>query len=149
MCMHTSPCHCKCMCTVKVSTCRCRVRQRWWPCAHEFNTMTAAGITRGCTAQARVLWPAEGCNSAPVVELRLPGKQRSFAAGQWVFLCVPQLGLLHWHPFTISSGTHDEDLLLHIGANGAWTQRLCAMADQRTDIKVGLCSSCSDMSISL
>lgn len=73
---------------------------------------------------------------ATVIELRMPNNRGSYAAGQWVFLCVPRLGLLHWHPFTISSSSGDKDLTLHVGTGGRWTNRLAKLAATNSTVKV-------------
>ena len=66
----------------------------------------------------------------------MPNNRGSYAAGQWVFLCVPRLGLLHWHPFTISSSSGDKDLTLHVGTGGRWTNRLAKLAATNSTVKV-------------
>jgi hypothetical protein len=101
-----------------------------------------SGITTGNTAQVRVLRPhALSTKDSAVVELRMANRHGRSTAGQWVFVCVPSLGLLHWHPFTISSASHDEDLTLHIGAGGHWTNCLVDMAAKRKAVKVWAISS--------
>lgn len=75
-------------------------------------------------------------SDASVVELRMPNKRGSYMAGQWVYLCVPRLGLLHWHPFTISSGGNDKELTLHVGTGGRWTNRLAQLVANESKVKV-------------
>jgi hypothetical protein len=41
-----------------------------------------------------------------------------------MFLCVPELSLFEWHPFSISSGETDERLHMHIRVLGDWTRAL-------------------------
>ncbi|GAB9474414.1 hypothetical protein Gpo141_00011539 [Globisporangium polare] len=47
-----------------------------------------------------------------------------YEAGQYVFVCVPRLGYLEWHPFTISSSPHEAFVTIHVKALGDWTKRL-------------------------
>lgn len=47
-----------------------------------------------------------------------------YKAGQYVFVCVPKLGYLEWHPFTISSSPHEAFVTIHVKALGDWTKRL-------------------------
>jgi len=47
----------------------------------------------------------------------------NYEAGQYVFLCVPQLSYFQWHPFTISTCTGRE-MQLHIKTDGNWTSKL-------------------------
>lgn len=46
-----------------------------------------------------------------------------YEAGQYVFLCVPQLSSFQWHPFTISTCI-GRDMQLHIKTDGDWTGKL-------------------------
>ncbi|GMG14834.1 unnamed protein product [Phytophthora fragariaefolia] len=57
-----------------------------------------------------------------------PGTGESFKyeAGQYVFICVPKLSLLEWHPFTISSAPHEILVTIHIKGLGDWTRKLLA-----------------------
>ncbi|KAG6957728.1 hypothetical protein JG688_00010844 [Phytophthora aleatoria] len=48
----------------------------------------------------------------------------NYEAGQYVFLCVPTISNLQWHPFTISSSPHESMVTLHIKALGDWTNKL-------------------------
>ena len=47
----------------------------------------------------------------------------NYEAGQYVFLCVPQLSCVQWHPFTISTCIGRE-MQLHIKTDGDWTSKL-------------------------
>lgn len=51
-----------------------------------------------------------------------------YEAGQYVFLQVPQLSFLQWHPFTISTCIGRE-MKLHIKTDGDWTNKLHDMTD--------------------
>ena len=55
-------------------------------------------------------------------------KKWSYEAGQYVFLCVPELGLTEWHPFSISSSPQQNMLVLHARALGSWSKRLMVLA---------------------
>ena len=96
-----------------------------------------AGVARSSHAELRMLEPLSGpTRQSPVVELKLPNNKNRYTAGQWVFLCIPRLGLLHWHPFTISSASGDRDFTLHIGAGGRWTNRVAELAMREKRVKV-------------
>jgi len=47
----------------------------------------------------------------------------NYEAGQYVFLCIPQLSYFQWHPFTISTCIGCE-MQLHIKTDGDWTSKL-------------------------
>ena len=62
--------------------------------------------------------------------------QRKSNAGQWVFLCIPKLGILHWHPFTISAAARDAELTLHFSCGGNWTRKVAELAASEGEVKV-------------
>lgn len=52
-----------------------------------------------------------------------------YKSGQWVRIaCVP-LNKNEYHPFTLSSAPHEENLSLHIRAVGPWTTNLRKVYD--------------------
>ena len=67
-----------------------------------------------------------------VVELRLkkPHGEVLNDIGQYIFINVPAVSLVEWHPFTISSSPLDSDISLHIKSMGdnTWSGRLLALA---------------------
>lgn len=88
-----------------------------------------AGLSAAKDTTLRLVRPTVEAG-APLVAVSLPnGSHRRYTAGQWVFLCVPRLGLLHWHPFTIASSSHDSNVELAVACKGAWTLRLAALAE--------------------
>ena len=70
------------------------------------------------------------------MRVNAPRSGARFSAGQWVFINVPRLGLLHWHPFTISSSGGDDELVLHAAAEGRWTGKLRELTKDRPEAKV-------------
>ncbi|GAA6019835.1 hypothetical protein JCM10207_003715 [Rhodosporidiobolus poonsookiae] len=55
------------------------------------------------------------------MELRFVKPSFRYKAGQWLFLCVPEVSVLQWHPFTISSAPDDSFVSVHIRQVGDWT----------------------------
>eukprot|EP00092_Neocalanus_flemingeri_P014374 GFUD01015505.1.p1 GENE.GFUD01015505.1~~GFUD01015505.1.p1 ORF type:complete len:1072 (-),score=233.84 GFUD01015505.1:230-3445(-) len=48
-----------------------------------------------------------------------------FNPGDWVFIKIPSISQMEWHPFTISSAPEVEDYItLHIRGVGDWTKKL-------------------------
>ncbi|KAJ0397859.1 hypothetical protein P43SY_005950 [Pythium insidiosum] len=78
-------------------------------------------MTRVSADVVRVQWPQPSD----------PGKRFAYAAGQYVFLCVPTLSWLEWHPFTIASAPHEPVVTIYIKALGDWTKRLLAAVEQQ------------------
>lgn len=73
-----------------------------------------------------------------MVSIEVPhARGRNFTAGQWVFVCLPKLGVLHWHPFTIASSSNDGDMRVAIACKGKWTGRLAELASKQENAKVG------------
>lgn len=70
-----------------------------------------------------------------VVEVSVENKRKHYTAGQWVFICFPQLGVLHWHPFTISSASDDERFSIHMLCGSHWTGRVRELAEKGEPVK--------------
>eukprot|EP00193_Tetraselmis_chui_P020864 CAMPEP_0177792210 /NCGR_PEP_ID=MMETSP0491_2-20121128/24403_1 /TAXON_ID=63592 /ORGANISM="Tetraselmis chuii, Strain PLY429" /LENGTH=917 /DNA_ID=CAMNT_0019314609 /DNA_START=34 /DNA_END=2788 /DNA_ORIENTATION=+ len=47
-----------------------------------------------------------------------------YLSGQYVFLCLPELAWMEWHPFTLTSAPDDDFISLHIRSAGDWTGAL-------------------------
>ena len=64
-----------------------------------------------------------------------------YLSGQYVYINIPKLGWMEWHPFTLTSAPHDDFLGLQIRAAGDWTGALydfveeAIQSQQRTDGK--------------
>lgn len=55
----------------------------------------------------------------------------SYRAGQYAFVCVPELSLLEWHPISISSAPHSPVATMHVKVSGDWTKRLHQLAGEQ------------------
>jgi NAD(P)H-flavin reductase len=62
-----------------------------------------------------------------------PKGKFTYRAGQYCFICVPKLGLLEWHPFSISSAPFQPEVQLHARVLGDWTERLHALAGEQPE----------------
>jgi len=62
----------------------------------------------------------------------IPGFQ--FKSGQYVFVNVPDVSVLQWHPFSISTSPHDPIITLHCGVQGpgSFTAHLLEVARKGT-----------------
>ncbi|EGZ08303.1 hypothetical protein PHYSODRAFT_526416 [Phytophthora sojae] len=84
-------------------------------------------LPRGVTSQGQVTMVRLGDNM-----LRIQFRRErvdteeifEYKAGQYVFVCVPEISLLEWHPFSISSSPAEATVTLHVKVVGDWTQRL-------------------------
>ena len=52
-----------------------------------------------------------------------------FKAGQWVRVACSRLNPDEYHPFTISSAPHEEDMTMHVRAIGPWTHNIREVYD--------------------
>lgn len=75
--------------------------------------------------------------SDTVVEMSFPKQQGfDFNPGQYVYLSVPKLGFLEWHPFSLSSSSKQKTVTLHIRKGGNWTAALYALAKKQEDVDI-------------
>jgi NAD(P)H-flavin reductase len=44
-------------------------------------------------------------------------------AGQYVFICCPEISPFEWHPFTLTSSPHEDFIGVHIRIVGDWTEK--------------------------
>ncbi|TDL28527.1 NADPH oxidase [Rickenella mellea] len=58
------------------------------------------------------------------MELRMIKPSFKYTAGQWLFLQVPDVSSLQWHPFTITSAPEDPYVSIHIRQVGDFTRAL-------------------------
>ncbi|KAG9016053.1 hypothetical protein FRB90_003716 [Tulasnella sp. 427] len=58
------------------------------------------------------------------MELRINKPSFKYTAGQWLFIQVPEISKLQWHPFTITSAPEDPYVSIHIRQVGDWTRAL-------------------------
>ncbi|KAI0669790.1 NADPH oxidase [Trametes maxima] len=58
------------------------------------------------------------------MELRIIKPSFKYVAGQWLFIQVPEISGLQWHPFTITSAPEDPYVSIHIRQVGDWTYSL-------------------------
>jgi ferric-chelate reductase len=76
--------------------------------------------------------------SDSVTELSFP-KTRSFCynPGQYVYIAVPGLSYLQWHPFSIAtSPSVDGDVKYYIRKTGTWTSALFDLAQKQTQVDI-------------
>jgi len=62
----------------------------------------------------------------------------TYEAGQYCFVCFPEISRLSWHPFSLSSAPHEDRLTMHIKDSGGYTNALRekAKAGGITKIKI-------------
>ncbi|XP_056138124.1 dual oxidase 1 [Lampris incognitus] len=60
-----------------------------------------------------------------------------YRSGQWVRIACLLLGTDEYHPFTLTSAPHEENLSLHIRAVGPWTNRLRELYSDESEVERG------------
>jgi len=75
--------------------------------------------------------------SDTVVEVSFP-KTAAFAynPGQYVFLAIPEISWLQWHPISISSSPKQRVVTLHIRKAGNWTAALFELAREKKEVSI-------------
>jgi hypothetical protein len=70
--------------------------------------------------------------SSDVVRVIIPTNGFKYRAGQYIFICVPNLGIMEWHPFSMSNAPWEAErngyFHLHVRALGDWTKKLWNLA---------------------
>ncbi|KAH6570802.1 hypothetical protein BASA60_007524 [Batrachochytrium salamandrivorans] len=69
-----------------------------------------------------------------VVEVQIMKSGWKMQAGQYIFICCPEVGLFEWHPFTLTSSPHEEFLSIHIRVVGDWTTKFAERVGCRFDV---------------
>jgi predicted ferric reductase len=74
-----------------------------------------------------------------VVEIQVEKKSMTITAGQYVFINVPEISVLQWHPFTLTTCENESYHSVHINVVGDWTsalaKRLGCMDEKGTWLK--------------
>ncbi|RIA88645.1 ferric reductase like transmembrane component [Glomus cerebriforme] len=59
-----------------------------------------------------------------VVEIQIKKPSMTTKAGQYIFLCCPEVSLWQWHPFTLTSAPEEDYISVHIRVVGDFTKAL-------------------------
>lgn len=59
-----------------------------------------------------------------VVEIQIKKEKTIIRAGQYIFLCCPEISYFQWHPFTLTSAPEADYISLHIRVVGDFTSAL-------------------------
>lgn len=88
--------------------------------------------------------------SETVVQVSFP-KTVAFAynPGQYVYLAVPEISWLQWHPFSISSAPHQGTVNLHIRKVGDWTGALFDLASKKSEVPILLEGPYGNLSVDI
>lgn len=88
--------------------------------------------------------------SDSVVEIRFPKLPGfDYNPGQYIYIAVPELSWLEFHPFSISSSPKQSFVTLHIRRAGNWTNALHMLAQKKTEIGILLEGPYGNLSVDL
>ncbi|KIJ42250.1 hypothetical protein M422DRAFT_60376 [Sphaerobolus stellatus SS14] len=59
-----------------------------------------------------------------VMELQIKKEKTNAQAGQYIFLCCPEVSYFQWHPFTLTSAPEEDYISVHIRVVGDFTSAL-------------------------
>ncbi|KAL8141891.1 hypothetical protein V2J09_014923 [Rumex salicifolius] len=62
----------------------------------------------------------------------------SYRSGMYIYIKCPQVALLEWHPFSLTSGPEDDYLSVHIRTLGDWSYQIYSLV-QEADCSVPPC----------
>ncbi|KAJ2326019.1 hypothetical protein IWW51_002496, partial [Coemansia sp. RSA 2702] len=79
-------------------------------------------FVRSRTKRPRILAVIQ--HPSNVIELKIERRGMRFQVGQYIYLNVPSISALEWHPFTLTSAPEEAELSVHIWVGGDWTRRL-------------------------
>ena len=68
-----------------------------------------------------------------VFEIRFPKGGLRYSAGQYVRVCVPKLNF-EFHPVTISSAPHEDDITVHFKTLGNWTRCIAKLLEEEAGL---------------
>lgn len=80
-------------------------------------------------------------HQADVVEVQIKKPSFIFKPGQYLQLKCPEVSLLQWHPFTITSAPEEGFISLHIRVVGDWTKKFSMRLGAKFDEKTGKLTS--------
>jgi NADPH oxidase 2 len=76
-------------------------------------------------------------HQADVVEVQIKKPSFIFKPGQYLQLKCPEVSLVQWHPFTITSAPEEGFISLHIRVVGDWTKKFSVRLGVKFDEKTG------------
>lgn len=102
----------------------------WWVVDIMVRRLIMAGCRYPTTAQIRA-------HTDDMIEISF-AKTNAFEyqAGQYIYLCVPEISYFQWHPFSLSSSPHHDIVTVHIKARGNWTTVLNNLAQAKDSINI-------------
>jgi NADPH oxidase len=71
------------------------------------------------------------------MELQIKKEKTTTRAGQYIFICCPEISYFQWHPFTLTSAPEEDYISVHIRVAGDFTSALAKAVGCDFDSKPG------------
>ncbi|KAF8977360.1 hypothetical protein BGZ46_007458 [Entomortierella lignicola] len=81
-------------------------------------------IAREWRAQQKTVISRVILHPSKVVEIQIKKENCHALAGQYIFLCCPEVSLWQWHPFTLTSAPEEDYISIHMRVVGDFTKDL-------------------------
>ncbi|KAF9364779.1 hypothetical protein BGX34_000449 [Mortierella sp. NVP85] len=81
-------------------------------------------IAREWRAQQKTVISRVILHPSRVVEIQIKKENCHALAGQYIFLCCPEVSLWQWHPFTLTSAPEEDYVSIHMRVVGDFTKEL-------------------------
>ncbi|KAF9346928.1 hypothetical protein BGX26_001543 [Mortierella sp. AD094] len=81
-------------------------------------------IAREWRAQQKTVISRVILHPSKVVEIQIKKDNCHALAGQYIFLCCPEVSLWQWHPFTLTSAPEEDYISVHMRVVGDFTKEL-------------------------
>jgi predicted ferric reductase len=102
----------------------------WWALDLVMRYVVMAGVVYSHKATLTVV-------KADIVMVSFPKPDNfNYNPGQFIQIAIPDIGLLAFHPISISSAPHEPLVTLHVRALGDWTKKLLKLAQEKDEVFV-------------
>ncbi|KAG0370597.1 ferric reductase NAD binding domain-containing protein [Gamsiella multidivaricata] len=81
-------------------------------------------VAREWRAQQKTVISRVILHPSKVVEIQIKKENCHALAGQYIFLCCPEVSLWQWHPFTLTSAPEEDYISVHMRVVGDFTKEL-------------------------
>ena len=106
-------------------------------CYGAFRALRKTTVTHIFAHPERTLHPHlwRVANDSGVIEIRFKKPSLKYMSGHWLWLQVPSVSHLQWHPFTITSSPTQDYVSLHIRCVGDWTDALAQRVGMTQEVE--------------
>ncbi|KAL1916966.1 uncharacterized protein VTP21DRAFT_5163 [Calcarisporiella thermophila] len=122
-------------CFVKTGTGECRPYFSWPWILVSYVLYTLERVWREIRGRRETYISKIIAHPGNVIEIQIKKPSMKYKVGQYLFLNVPEVSALQWHPFTITSSPDEDYVSVHIRQVGDWTRKLATRLGYSTVFK--------------